>query len=73
MSPDDEDIPQLDMDDLLLRVGEWVDFTHSIALRRPRDFNASEAHKKIDQAYDLIYEAKTQIEIEIEMETERER
>ena len=70
MSPDDEDIPQLDIDTLLLRVGEWVDFTHAICLRR---LAARGAHKKIDQAYDLIYEAKTQIEIEIEMETERER
>ena len=68
MSPDDEDIPELDMDTLLLRVGEWVDFTHAICLRR---LAARGAHKKMDAAYDLIHEAKTQMEIE--METERER
>jgi len=71
MSPDDDDIPQLDLDDVLMRVGEWVDFTHSIALRWPMDLNAREAHKKIDLAYDLLAEAKTEMEIALETEQER--
>ena len=71
MSPDDEDLPQLDIDTLIMRVGEWVDFTHSIALRRPIDLNARTAHKKINQAYDLLSEARAEMEIALETEQER--
>ena len=66
MSPDDDDIPQLDLDDVLMRVGEWVDFTHAIVLKRERDSQARVAHKCLDAAYDLIVSARTQIENSLE-------
>jgi hypothetical protein len=71
MGHDDEDIPQLDIETLIFRAGEWVDFTHSLAIRRRLCSHAKSAHEKMEKAYDLIHEAKTQMEIALETEQER--
>ena len=71
MSPDDEDLPQLDIDDLLLAVGEWVDYLHSMNTQgKIRGYYTNLAFIFMNKAYKSIERSKKQLEIALE---ERER